>query len=124
MSKKFLRGSKMSTTEALLVEQARVYLDYLCQEEAQGPGEYGEAMRRIAQKLRMPFGFLSELTYRAPKTISAGRFLTLAAAHDEYLQRRKYREERSAFQPGTALGRIVARAADYLASEEDGSVND
>jgi hypothetical protein len=114
----------MSTREALLVDQARVWLDFLCQEEANGPGEYGEAMRRLATKLRLPFGFLSEMTYRPPKRISAGRFLILAAAHDEYLQRRKYREERAAFQPNTAVGRIVARAADYLSREEDGAVND
>jgi hypothetical protein len=121
MSKKFLRGSKMSTTEALLVEQARVWLDFLCKEETNGPGEHGEAMRRIAQKLRLPFGFLSEMTYRPPKRISAGRFLTLAAAHDEYLQRRKYREERAAFHPDTALGRLAARAADFVAGEEPGT---
>ncbi len=124
MSRKFLRGSKMSATEALLVEQARVWLGFLCQQEANGPGEYGEAMRRLSRKLRVPFGFLSELTYRPPKRISAGRFLTLAAAHDEYLQRRKYREERAAFQPNTALGRLVARASDYLSGEENGPVND
>lgn len=108
----------MSTTEAFLVEKARGWIDILCQEEAGGPGEYGEAMRRIAQKLRLPFGFLSEMTYRPPKRISAGRFLALAAAHDEYVQRQKYREERSTFEPNTVLGRLVARTADYLAGEE------
>jgi hypothetical protein len=122
MSKKFLRGSKMSTSEALLVEQARVWLMFLCREETSGPGEHGEAMRRVAQKLRLPFGFLSEMTYRPPKSISAGRFLTLAAAHDEYLQRRQYREERAAFQAKTALGRLMARVADFAAGEEAGGV--
>jgi hypothetical protein len=123
MSKKILRGSKMSTTEGLLVEQARVWLDFLCQEETNGPGEYGEAMRRIAQKLHLPFGFLHEMAYRPPKRISAGRFLTLAAAHDEYLQRRKYREERAAFKPNSALGRLMARAADFAAGEASGGID-
>lgn len=121
MSRKFLRGSKMSAIEATLVETARGWIDVLCHDETRGPGDHGEAMRRIAQKLRLPFGFLSEMTYRPPKRISAGRFLTLAAAHDEYLQRRKYREERAAFHPDTAVGRLMARAADYLAGEENGS---
>jgi 2'-5' RNA ligase len=79
-------------------------------------------MRRIAQKLRLPFGFLSEMTYRPPKSISAGRFLTLAAAHDECIQRRKYREEREAFHPHTALGRLAAKALDYLDREEAGDM--
>jgi hypothetical protein len=122
MSKKFSRGSKMSTTEALLVEQARVWLGFLCREETNGPGEHGEAMRRIAQKLRLPFGFLSEMTYRPPKSISAGRFLTLAAAHDECIQRQKYREERASFHPNTALGRLAAKALDYLDREEAGNL--
>jgi hypothetical protein len=112
----------MSTSEALLVEQARVWLQFLCREETNGPGEHGEAMRRIAQKLRLPFGFLSEMTYRPPKSISAGRFLTLAAAHDECIQRRKYREEKEAFIPNSSLGRLMARAANYLAGEEDRGV--
>lgn len=118
MSKKYSWSSKMSATEGFLVEKARSWIDILCREEASGPGEYGEAMRRISQKLRLPFGFLSEMTYRPPKRISAGRFLTLAAAHDEYLQRQKYREERATFEPNTALGRLVVRTANYLAGEE------
>lgn len=118
MSKKYMWSSKMSATETFLVEKARGWIDILCREEANGPGEYGEAMRRIATKLRLPFGFLTEMMYRPPKRISAGRFLALAAAHDEYLQRQKYREERATFEPNTALGRIVARTADYLAGEE------
>jgi hypothetical protein len=124
MPRKFLRGSKMSSNEALLVEQARTWLGFICQEEAKGPGENGGAMRRIASRLRLPFGFLHELTYRPPKRISAGRFLTLAQAHDEYVQRRKYREERAAFHPNTALGRLAAKALDYLDREETEALGD
>jgi hypothetical protein len=124
MPRKFLRGSKMSSQEALLVEQARVWLEFLCNEEARGRGDHGEAMRRIATKMRVPFGWLSEMTYRPPKRISAGRFLSLAAAYDEHLQRRKYREERSAFEPNTALGRALARTADYLAGEDTEGIDE
>jgi len=111
-------SSKMSVTEAHLVSRAQSWVDVLTREESKGRGDYSYAMRRVADRLRVPFGFLLEMTYRPPKTISAGRFLTLAAAYDECLQRRKYREERAAFEPNTALGKVLARAADLVAGEE------
>lgn len=110
----------MSVTEAALVEKAQGWIDFLTRDESKGRGDYSYAMRRIADRLRIPFGFLLEMTYRPPKQISAGRFLTLAAAYDECLQRRKYREERAAFEPTTSLGKILVRTADFVAGEEAG----
>lgn len=123
MSKKSLWGSKMSATEGVLVEKARCWIDTLARAESKGRGDYSYAMRRVADRLRIPFGFLIEMTYRPPKTISAGRFLALAEAFDEHLQRQKYREERAAFEPNTALGKILVRAADLAAGEEDTSLD-
>src|SRR6185312_5609048 len=102
----------MSLAESAFVSRARGWIDELCREEMRGAGDLGEAMHRLALRLRLPFGFLFEMTYRPPKRISAGRFFTLAAAYDECLQRQKYREERSAFEPSTALGKALVRAAD------------
>lgn len=111
----------MSMTEAMLVSKAQGWIDALTRDESKGRGDYSYAMRRVADRLRVPFGFLLEMTYRPPKTISAGRFLALADAYDDCLQRRKYREERAAFEPSTALGKILVRAADLVAGEEDGA---
>lgn len=122
MSEKKVRGSEMSMSEATLVEQARGWAEGLCKDEERGRADFLGAMERVARRLRLPFGFLKELVYRPPKKISAGRFLALAAAHDEYLQRKRYREERAAFEPSTALGRLMVRTANYLADEEDGSL--
>ena len=121
MPEKKAWGSEMSMSEATLVEQAQNWTESLCKDEERGHADFLGAMERVAIRLRLPFGFLKELVYRPPKKISAGRFLTLAAAHDEYLQRKKYREERASFRPDTALGRLMARTADYLAGEEDDS---
>ena len=110
----------MSMSEAVLVEKARGWAEDLCHEERRGRADFVRAMQDVAKKLKLPFGFLKHLTYDNPhpKTISAGRFFKLAAAHDEYLQRQRYREERATFEPGSTLGRLVARTADHLAGEE------
>ena len=108
----------MSMSEATLVEKARFWTEDLCREEQRSRAEFLGAMARVARRLRLPFGFLKHLVYEPPKRISAGRFLTLAAAYDEHLQRRKYREERAAFEPNTALGRALVRASAALAGEE------
>lgn len=108
----------MSMSEATLVERARFWTEDLCREEQRSRAEFLGAMERVARRLRLPFGFLRHLVYDPPKTISAGRFLRLAVAYDEHLQRQKYREERAAFEPNTALARVLVRAADFVAGEE------
>lgn len=113
----------MSMSEAALVEKARFWAEDLGKEEERGRADFVGALERVARGLRLPASFLKHLIYEPPKTITAGRFLKLAAAHDEYVQRRKYREERATFEPNTALGRIMARAADRLAGEEDGGLS-
>jgi hypothetical protein len=120
MVRNLLRDSQMSMSETACVEKAKGWLEALCEEESRGRGDFTEAVRRVALRLRIPFGFFNELLYRSPppKKISGGRLLTLAMAYDDCLQRRKYKEERAAFNPSTALGRAMVRAADYLSGEE------
>ena len=122
MLKNSLWGSQMSLTESAFVSRARGWIAELCREEMRGAGDLGEAMRRLALRLRLPFGFLFEMTYRPPKRISVGRFFTLWAAHEEYLQRQKYREERASFEPSSPLGRLMVRAADLVSGESAGGV--
>jgi len=114
MSEKYSRSSEMSLSESAFVEKARHWTERLCTEEERGHADFVSAMSRVAWRLRLPYGFLKELLYRPPKTISAGRFFTLAVAHDERLGRRDSRTEERAFDPATALGRTLIRMADAL----------
>jgi hypothetical protein len=114
MSEKKVRGSEMSMSEATLVNQARSWTEGLCKDEERGHADFLGAMERVARRLRIPFGFLKELVYRPPKRISAGRFLTLAAAHDERLRRQSTQPADIAFTPSTALGRTLLNVADAL----------
>lgn len=114
MSRKLERGSKMSIAEGSLVDLAREWTDAICRDEQRSRADFTEAMRRVSLKLRIPFGFLSELTYRPPKRISAGRFLILARAYDEHLQRQKHREEKADNFARSWLGQTVLRAIHAL----------
>jgi len=114
MSEKKVRGSEMSMSEATLVEQARSWTEGLCKDEERGHADFIGAMERVARRLRLPFGFLKELVYRPPKRISAGRFLTLAAAHDERLRKQSTERTDAAFNPSTAFGRALLGVADAL----------
>ena len=123
MSEKKEWGSEMSMSEATLVEQARSWTEGLCKDEERGHADFVGAMERVSRRLRLPFGFLKELVYRPPKRISAGRFLTLAQAHDERLRRKSTESTDTAFNPSTALGRAllgVANALDRKADTLDG----
>jgi len=114
-----VRGSEMSMSEASLVERARHWTEYLCEAEERGHNDFGGAMTRVALHLRLPFGFLKELLYRPPKTISTGRFLALAIAHDERAMEQGDHAEPLAFDPSTPLGRVLLRVAASLDSAAD-----
>ena len=122
MCKKKLRSSNMSSADAF-VEEARAWAKELCRDLSQGPGDYANAMKRVARRASIPFGLLWNLHYRLPKTIGAHLYAALGAFYiDE--QRRRYREERKNTVATTALGRALLRAADRLAGSEDGAVDD
>ena len=122
MCKKKLRSANMSSADAF-VEEARAWAKELCRDESQGPGDYANAMKRVARRASIPFGLLWNLHYRLPKTIGAHLYAALGAFYiDE--QRRRYREERKTTVATTSLGRALLRAADRLAGSEDGAVDD
>lgn len=109
----------MSSADAF-VQEARHWARELCREESRGPGDYSNAMRRIARKASVPFGLLWNLHYRVPKTISAHLYASLGAFYvDE--QHRRYSEEKANIVATTSLGRALLSAAAALAGEKDGA---
>jgi len=50
--------------------------------ETIGPGDTGNAMRRLARRHALTFGLLWNLRYRRPKDIAAGALMALALAHE------------------------------------------
>lgn len=120
MGKIHLRSLRVSDA-ASFVEEAAHWARTLVHAESRRPGDYGNAMRRVARKARVPFSALWALHYRLPKSVGVEIYVALGDAVNE--QRNRYREERQHVEARTALGRALLRAADGLAGEEDEDVN-
>lgn len=103
------------------VEEAKEWAHALTRAESRFPGDYGPAMGRVANKTGVPSGVLWRLRYRLPKAIDVDHYAALGAAYADE-QRKLYRQERAEVRPRTALGKILVRAADYIAREEIGPV--
>jgi hypothetical protein len=116
MRKLLLRGVKMNSA-ADYVDEAQKWAKSLVRSECRFPGDYSDAMRRIARHTKVPFGLLWRLHYRVPKTIPVDRYALLAEAWANE-QCERYRAERRAAEPQTWLGKALVRAADFVAGEE------
>ena len=103
------------------VEDAAEWAKALVLADQQCAGDYGNAMRRVARRVGVRFSVVWNLHYRLPKAISADDFEKLGASFVNE-QRRRYAEERSTTTPRTKLGRLLVRAADFMASEDVGAV--
>ena len=111
------------STETEFANEASQWARFLVVDESSRPGDYKNAMRRVARHARVSFGLLWSLHYRTPKTISTGQYVALG----RYLldvHRRKYREERAATLATTEFGRMLLRAADSLSGQEAGDLDD
>lgn len=126
MRKNDLRSPNVSNA-ALFVEEAALWARKLVCAEARGPGDYGNAMRRVARKIRVPWTALFNLHYRPPKHLAVEIYVALGEAANE--QRNRYRDERARTVARTRLGAALLGAADALdrsatrmAGEEDGDL--
>lgn len=95
------------------VEEARSWAHGVTISETRFPGDYGPAMDRVARKAGVPSGLLWRLRYRTPKSIATEHYAALGAYFAS--QQSRYRAERAAVEPKTALGAFILRAADRLA---------
>lgn len=127
MSKKFLESGEMSSSGEY-VEDASDWAKALVLSETRCAGDYGNAMRRVARKLGVPFSVIWNLHYRPPKTVAANMFERLGASYAHEYHR--HQRQGAGYAPRTALGRLVFRAAasidglaDALDRQEDGAVD-
>ncbi len=105
---------------ASFVEEAQTWAKSLVRAECRFPGDYADAIRRVARRAKVTHGFLWTLHYRSPKTITVDQYAKLAGAYANAQQ--NYRDERRGYEAKTWLGKALLRVADRLGSEEDGAV--
>lgn len=78
MCKKCLRNAQMPSHDVSLARQLN---SDLIRWEAEGWGDAGNAMSRVARRVGIPLGKLWALKYRPPKQIASHVLSQLAAAH-------------------------------------------
>ena len=105
------------SNEFEFVDETAYWARSLVMRETRSRGDYLDAMRRVADHVKVPFALLWGLHYRRPKTVSVGQYVKLGR-HFADVQRRKYRAERATTDAQTELGRMLLGAADSLAGEK------
>lgn len=112
MGKKYLQGTTMSTGSAY-VDDAAEFARALVWADARGPGDYENAMNRVARRAGVSRGLLWRLRYRRPQSVAAADFEALGRAYNDCgLQQ----QERTRVEPKTAMGRWLIGAAAALDS--------
>lgn len=111
------------------VDDATDWAKALVLAETRCAGDYGNAMRRVARRVGVPFSVLWNLHYRSPKTVEANAFERLGVSYAN-VQNRQHNDGVE-YAPRTALGRLLYRtanaldrAADAMDRREDGGLSD
>lgn len=107
---------------SVFVEEAKGWARELVVSDSRMPGDYKNAMRRVARKAAVPFHLIWSLHYRPPKSIDVGQWAALGNFYAG--QRQKFNAERAAVMPRTALGALLLGAADRLAGQDAGVLKD
>ena len=69
-------------THASFVEEASDWADALARHESRRPGDYDNAMRRVADRIGIGYATLWGLRYRQPKRVFADIYFGLKAAYE------------------------------------------
>lgn len=114
---KFLRGMQMSDG----VGEAQIWARELVRREMRGPGDVGNAMRRLGQRYGIEYSVLYSLRYRPPKDIVVSVYERLRAAYlaECDRQERLLRHERKITESKGLIAASLMRAADALGGSTD-----
>ena len=113
MCKKALLVCKTSPKAFEYVDEAADWAAALSQGESQGPGDYMNAMRRIALKIAVSFAMFWNLRYRKPKGIYVHDYVNLLLAYADN-QARKYEAAREDFIADTKIGKALLAIPDRI----------
>jgi len=113
MCKKLLLERKMSRKAFEYVDEAANLAAELALRERRGPGDYLNAMRRMARKVSVSYATLWNLRYRKPKSISVHDYVNILEAYAD-AQARKYEALREDFVAGSKMGETLLAIPDRI----------
>jgi len=113
------KGRKMNA--AGYVDEATSWAKKTVRRESRGPGDYANAMRRIADRYGIPYAALWRLHYKRPKSVVTEIYFALQAAYEAERQRQlkllKNENKTTAETCGASHNSI--RAAQALVDQEN-----
>jgi hypothetical protein len=110
MGKSFSWSSKVLIAAHETVEDAKSMAMKLAWHECKGPGDFLEAMRRVAERIGVPYGTFWNLRYRKPKEIATHEYMGIFAEFAK--NKHKYRAERDEVAEPSKVGTFLLRFAD------------
>lgn len=116
MGKFCLRKGNMSPIA--LTADARLKFRALVKDEAQGPGDWLNAVRRLAHHYGVPYAKLWAVLYKPPKDISASVYLAITEAYDR--QERHFHNVRNETTVTGPVSSALHRIAGAIAGEDGG----
>jgi hypothetical protein len=116
MCKNHLRKQQMSP--AVLSADAKDKLHDLVHARSRGPGDWMNAIERLARELAVPHAKLWAVLYRPPKDISASVYLAILAAHQR--QERRFNDVRQTTRIAGPVSAALHRLAAAVAGEDCG----
>ena len=122
MCKSCLRKQHMNA--GALTADARNKFQELVRREARGPGDWLNAVRRLAREFGLPYAKLWAVLYRPPKDISASVYIAIVDAYAEQERHFTYvRNQTEATGPISTTLHRAAGAMDRLAAAISGEVD-
>lgn len=110
MGKCFLRSSQVYIGAHETVDDAKRMAMEMAKHEMSGPGDFLEAMRRVAERIGVPYGTFWNLRYRKPKEIATHEYIGIFAEYAK--NKHKYRAERDEVAEPSKIGALLLRFAD------------
>lgn len=92
------------------VDDAKRMAMEMAKHEMSGPGDFLEAMRRVAERIGVPFGTFWNLRYRRPKEIATHEYIGIFAEYAK--NKHKYEAERDEVAEPSKIGALLLRFAD------------
>lgn len=89
------------SVEKNYLEQASEWADKLIKNETRRPGDYDNAMQRIARETGVPYRTLWALRYRKPKDVTASVYFALLEAYETFRLNRLERMKIDAEKTGS-----------------------
>lgn len=99
--------------------RAFAWAESLIHHESRGPGDYNNAMHRVAERLKISFHTIWALRYRKPKRVSSKVYFALEKAFAEQLKREFTKLENDCSTKGKQVPLVAEALRNSMIREDE-----